>query len=224
MSIFPYDINYVQEKLTPPLLRTPIRLDWLKVLERPIQLKYDDIFGLSSFTRGFNKAKWSVVTAYVVGDRVRYGIAIWECLVANTGISPDSDLAKWLLIEPDFVGADERVKYNSGKMLFEYVLNRYLNTTATTIPTIYILTNTIDTNGFYMGSDGDGTYGELGTNTNQNDFLGTAYTLGQKAFTIYVPLALFTSLGNSAANREQVVRNVADKYALSGIQYLVTTY
>lgn len=228
MSLLPYDINYVEEKLVPPVLRTLIRLDWLKVLTYPIQKKYNDIFSIESFKRSFSSAKWNVLTAYVPGNRVRYGIAIWECLISNTGIDPTSDLVTWLLIEKDFVGTDERIKFSSQHMVFQYVLNRYLNTTAYTLPKIYTLKNSIDTNGFYLGADGDGTYGELGYNvgsiTNQNDFLGTSYSLNQYAFTIYVPVALFLTLGNNAANREQTVRNVADKYVLAGITYNILTY
>lgn len=229
MSIYAYDTNYVQEKLTPPLLRTPIRLDWLKTLTRPIQLKYTDIFDTSnSFKAGFSAAKWNVLTAYAVGNRVRFGISIYECLIANTGIDPSYDNVTWLLIEKDFVGLDQRIKFSSQHMVFQYVLNKYLNTTPATLPTIYTLKNVVDTNGFYLGSDGDGSYGELGHNTgsvtNQDDFLGTSYSLIQYAFTIYVPAALFTTLGSNAANREQTVRNVADQFVLAGITYNIVTY
>lgn len=222
------DINYVEEKLIPPLLRTPIRLDWLKTLTAPIQKKYNDIYSIESFVRSFSVSKWSVLTAYTVGVRVRYGVAVWECLIANTGVDPTSDTVTWFQIAQDFVGVDERIKFSSQHMVFQYVLNRYLNTTAYTVPKIYTLTNTIDTNGFYLGTDGDGSFGELGDNTgsvtNQNDFLGTSYSLNQYAFTVYVPAALFLTLGNSTANREQTVRNVVDKYRLAGITYSVTTY
>lgn len=224
MSIYGFDTDYISEKLTPSILRTPMRLAWLRVLTSDIQSKYEDIFGAQGYYNGFAIANWSSVAAYVVGNRVKYGISIYECLVDNTGLSPDINTTEWLLIEKDFVGADERVKYNGQKMVLEYILNRYLNTTATTIPTIYILTNTVDVNGFYMGIDGQSELGELGENTNQNDFLGTSYTLNQYCFTIYVPTALYATLGTTAPNRENRVRNVADKYVLAGINYNVTTY
>lgn len=224
MSIYGFDTDYISEKLTPPQLRTTKRLAWLRVLTSDLQAKFNDIFGVQSYYNGFSLANWSSVTAYTAGNRVKYGVSIYECLVANTGLTPEVNTTEWLLIELDFVGANERVKYNSQKMVLEYVLNRYLNTTATTMPTIYILTNTVDVNGFYMGIDGQSELGELGVNTNQDDFLGTSYTLNGYDFTIYVPLALYTSLGTTAANRENRVRNVADKYVIAGINYNVTTY
>ena len=224
MSIYGFDTDYISEKLIPPQLRTTKRLAWLRVLSSNLQDKFNDIFGVQSYYKGFSLANWSSVTNYNIGNRVKYGISIYEALTDNTGLSPDVNTDDWLLIEKDFVGANERVKYNSQKMVLEYVLNRYLNTTATTMPTIYILTNTVDVNGFYIGIDGQSELGELGVNTNQDDFLGTSYTLNGYAFTIYVPLALYTSLGTTAANRENRVRNVADKYVIAGINYNVTTY
>lgn len=232
-SIYDFDTDYTSEQLTPPLLRLPKRLAWLKTLLASLKKKNGYVFGSTmSFKAGFSVSTWSVLTAYVVGDRVRFGISVYEALLASTGVVPGSDSVTWLLIEKDFVGSDERLKYNSGKMLFEYVLNRYLNYSATSVPLIYITTNTIDTNGFYMGVDGDGQFGEMGVDTNQNDFLGTSYTLNQYAFTIYVPIALantFTTETPNVApaistNRENIVRGVADKYRLAGILYNVVTY
>lgn len=232
MSFYNLDTASASEQLIPPQLRNPKRLAWLQTLLAPLQQKHYDTFSPNSFYQGFADPIWDVATAYTVGYRVRFGISIYECLVADTGTVPPSDSDIWLLICKDFVGASERVKYNSGKMLFEYILNRYLNTTTTVPPLIYIVNNTVDTNGFYMGVDGDGFQGELGTDTNQDDFLGTAYTLGQTCFTIFVPIGLantFTSetadvVPNLTDNRENIVRNIADKFTLAGMLYDVKSY
>jgi hypothetical protein len=202
-----------------------MRLAWLRVLNASIRTKYNDIFSTpASYLNGFSLAKWLAITNYVKGNKVRDGVAIYEALVNNTGFIPEVNPDKWLLISDDFVGADERVKYNGGKMLLEFILNRYLNTTATTIPTIYILNNIVDVNGFYMGTDGKGEFGEMGNASSQDDFFGVSYSLNQFAFTIYVPAALFTTLGTNAANRENRVRNVADKYVIAGMVYSISTY
>jgi hypothetical protein len=224
MSIYSYDTGYVAEQLLPPQLRTTMRLAWLRTLLASVKSKYNDIFGVQSYTQGFSLANWSSVTNYAIGNRVKYGVSIYEALTANVGLDPEVNTTDWLLVEKDFVGAFERVKYNGQKMVLQYILNRYLNTTYATIPTIYITTNTIDTNGFYIGVDGASELGELGDNSNQNDFLGTSYTLNQYSFTVYVPVLLFATLGTNAANRENRVRNVVDKYKLAGTNYNVTTY
>lgn len=230
-NIYDFDTDYVTEKFIPPLLRLPKRLAWLQVLNSSLKKKQNYIFAnTNSYRSGFTVIRWSNVTAYTKGNIVRFGISVYEALVNNTGVVPSSDDTTWLLIEKDFVGADERVKYNAGKMLFEYILNRYLNTTATTVPLIYIMNNSINTNGFYMGVTGD-KKGFMGTNVNQKHYLGTSYSLTQYAYTIYVPLAIANSLTsetpdvvpNITANRENIVRGVADKYNLAGLLYNVVT-
>lgn len=232
MNLYSFDADYIAEKLLPPLLRTPKRLDWLKTLLIGLQLKWNDVFDTEGFKKGFIINKWSSVTAYTAGNNVRFGIAVYKAAVNNTGIVPTSDPDTWILIETDFVGSDARVPFNGQKMVFEYLLNKYLNVSPTTVPKIYITNNTVDVNGFYMGVDGDGGFGEMGINSNQDDFLGTSYTLGQTAFTIFVPIALANTFTSEApnvapaisANRENIVRGVADKYSISGILYNVITY
>ena len=233
MGIFSFNTDYISEKLVPPLLRSTMRLAWIRTLLASIKSKYNDIFGVSSYVYGYSIAKWNVGTNYAIRDRAKDGIAIYEALVANVGIVPHSDSVTWLLVCLDFVGAEERRKLNGQKMVLEYALNRYLNTTATTIPTIYILNNVIDVNGFWMGNgNGQGEYGEMGNSSNQDDFMGISYILNQNAFTIYVPIALANSFTTETANvvpaistnRENMVRNIADRYVIGGITYNILTY
>lgn len=216
-----FNTTYLTEKLTPPALRQVRILAFLRVLTSPLTSKWNDFL---EYINGSNYSDWSNVTAYVLGDRVRYGYSIYECIQASTGKIPQTETDYWLLINKDFVGIDAKTKFNAQKMVFEYVLNLYLNTTPTTIPLIYTTRNVVDSNGFYMGIDGDSSFGELGTESNQDDYLGTSYTLGQYAMTIYVPLALYTGLASTAADREARVRNIADRYVVAGINYDVQTF
>ena len=220
MANYSFDTDYISEKLVPPVLRSAMRLAWVRVLLASIKAKYDSIFGITSYTKGYAVAVWNAGTNYAIGIRAKYGISVYEALTANVGLTPPENPSDWLLYLPNFVGTDERVKYNGQKMVLEYVLNRYLNTTATTIPTIYITNNVVDVNGFYMGfGNGQGDLGEMGNASTQDDFLGISYTLNQYAFTIYVPAALYATLGTTAVNRENRVRNVADKYVIAGMSY-----
>ncbi len=219
--MYSFSTSYISEKLVPPVLRQVKILAFLRVLLVSVQTKWDDF---KKYISGSSEIKWSNVTAYSVGDRVKYGYSIYEALQSSTGEIPFENTDYWLLVNKDFVGCDARVKFNSDKIVFDYVLNLYLNITPTTIPTIYTTRNQVDANGFYMGVDGDGLFGELGTDENQNDFMGTAYSLGQYAMTIYVPLALYTSLASNAADREARVRNIADRYVMAGVLYEIQTY
>jgi hypothetical protein len=233
MSIFAFDYKTTTDQLTPPLLRKPIRLSWLYSLAYPIQKRFnDDLGATNSYKKGFIPiAKWSAALPYTTGTKIRYGIKVYEALKNSTGVVPYNNPTTWQLISNDFVGADSRAKFNNGKMLFEYVLNLYLNTTAYTVPAIYIQKHLLEADGFYLGVDGD-TVGMLGTNVNQSQFLGTAYILDQRSFTVWVPITLANSLYSGtpdvapaiSSQRENIVRGVVDKYNTVGSLYYVKTY
>lgn len=219
--MYVFNTTYLIEKLTPPVLRKVRVLAYLRVLLASLQIKWNDIL---EYFGGSNYSTWAASDPYLKGDRIKYGYAIYEALIANTNITPYGNESTWLIINKDFVGIDAKVRFNGQKMIFEYVLNLYLNTTATTIPLIYTTRNNVDTNGFYLGVDGDSSFGELGLDSNQNDYLGTSYIIGQYAMSIYVPLSIYNSLASSPADRESRVRNIADRYIVAGINYNVLTY
>lgn len=218
--MYSFNTTYFTEKLTPPALRVVRILAFLRVITVPLQRKWDDFL---EYINGSSYAVYSDVTSYIIGDRVKYGISIYECILGTTGNYPLNTLY-WLLINKDFVGCDARIKFNSQKIIFEYVLNLYLNDTPTKLPLIYTTRNTIDVNGFYLGVDGISELGELGADSTQDDYLGTSYTLNQYSFTIYVPILLYTSLAATSADRLERVKNIADKYKLAGTTYDVITY
>lgn len=219
--MYAFNTTYLSEKLIPPALRQIRILAYLRVLLASVQSKWNDTL---EYFLGSSYSTWAASDPYVKGDRIKYGYAIYEALIANINVIPYGNESTWLLINKDFVGIDAKVHFNGQKMIFEYVLNLYLNTTATTIPLIYTTRNPVDTNGFYLGVDGDSSFGELGLDSNQNDYLGTSYTIGQYAMTIYVPLALYNSLASSSSDRESRVRNIADRYVVAGINYSISTY
>lgn len=219
--MYAFDIDYLTEKLTPPQLRQIRIIAFLKVICRPLQLIWKNT---EKYFNGSGYAVWSNATTYFRGDKVRYGYEIYDALQGSTNEVPFNNPDYWLMINKDFVGLDARVRFNGGKMLFEYILNLYLNTTYSTIPTIYTTRNSVDVNGFFMGTDGNSELGELGKENNQDDFLGTTATINQYAMTIYVPAALYASLATTTADREARVRNIADRYVYAGIQYNVVQY
>lgn len=219
--MYAFDIDYLTEKLTPPQLRQIRIIAFLKVICRPLQLIWKNT---EKYFNGSGYAIWSNATTYNRGNKVRYGYEIYEALQTNTAKVPFDNTDYWLMINKDFVGLDARVRFNGGKMLLEYILNLYLNTSYSAIPTIYITRNTIDVNGFFMGTDGNSELGELATITNQDDYLGTSTSINQYAMTIYVPSVLYTSLATTAADREARVRNIADRYVYAGINYNVVAY
>ena len=61
---------------------------------------------------------------------------------------------------------------------------------------------------------------------NQINYLGNAYTYTSFSYDyeIYVPIAVYNTLGTDATNKENAIRNFADLYNLAGMTYSVVTY
>jgi len=230
MAIYDYDNEIVAEQLTPPTLRESKFLAWLYVITKPIQNFWSLIF--EDYKIGNSYTDFDILVTYNFGDRVRWtDKAIYEATYTNSlgvaesfnGVYPNNTLF-WTKVNDNFIGVDERAKYNSQLIVLEYALNKwFLNLTATN--QIFLNTNTLTTNLFLMGQTG--TYSS--TMVNSSPF--SAYFMPNNAtypaqynFTINVPSALFATLGNNLTNRENTIRSFADKYVLAGITYNVTTY
>lgn len=224
MSIYQIDTSYVSEQLTPPKLRGVKILAWLKVLLKPISILFDINF--LEYKIGSTESDYNNATTYSFGSRVRYiDKSIYELIVSSSvGVNPSST-TNWIKINDIFIGCDERIKYNSQKLLFEYALNKFF-----LVPIvgnqIYIQNQTTFVTPFVMGNLGSLSSSMPINSVNQINFLGNSYTYTSSAYdyAIYVPTAIFTGLGTSVINRENAIRNFADNYNLAGLKYEVITY
>ncbi len=123
------------------------------------------------------------------------------------------------IVTNEFIGASERIKYSSQKLLFEYALNKSLFTTGIYIENNFIASDVV----FLMGNSGEVSSLMPNSSVNQIHYLGNTpnYVTDTNDFTIYVPTIWYASLGTY---NEQLIRNIADKYVLAGITYNVTAY
>jgi hypothetical protein len=233
MSI--YDINYIDRdnELTPPKYRLSKFLSWLNCLNYPLQWLRDNWFG--EYKQGSTANKFIDNNFYTTNDKViwidssvyifilPYPEFVTIGLNAPTG-DPDSAIT-WQKIQDVFIGVDERVRYSSQIIVLEFALNRFYQVPSID-PQIYIQNNTVANNVFVMGNSGatssnmvnDSVFAET-TMFNSPTF--PAY-LGN--FTVYVPSALFATLGTTTQNRENNIRQFVDKYRLAGIKYNVLTF
>lgn len=163
---------------------------------------------------------------YSVGATVVYNFKMYESIQAsNTGNAPDGSPLYWMEMLGYFRGANERALYQASKIVFEYALNRYFQTSFAQPPAIsdiYIgdVVPTYPT--FLVGltedeSDSIGTTGSSGYITLTESFV----TASSYRFIINVPSGLYSSLGSEA---EIIIRNFADKYAIVGTTYTIVTY
>jgi hypothetical protein len=221
-----FDIYIIQfsllwEKLYPPHLRKTLHLAWGVVVVSPLQSLRDLIF--NDYANGSTVSRYDNATAYVVDDIVYYtDRGLYKCIGATTGNIP-TDTTYWNKILDNYIGARERIKYNSRKIIFEYALNRWFDVPSAN-PQIYITNNNIYGTAFLLGETGEYSSTMANLSTNQNYFLGNSYNYNSFAFTIYVPLAVFNALDNNNTNRENIIRSFADKFVLSGMSYNVLTY
>lgn len=223
MSIYTLSVNYVAEKLLPPSLRKAIHLAWLRVILKPLQTFWDYVF--DDFATGSTYSAYDVSLSYVRTNRVIHtNKSVYECILnASAGINPDNT-TYWVKINDNFIGVDERILYNSQKIVFEYSLNKWFGAPSSS-PQIYIVNNTVAGSSFLLGET------SLFSSVLANDsifsttYLSDVYTpTAVYDYTIFVPVAVFNAQGTTTANRETAIRNFADKYNLIGMKYSVVTY
>jgi hypothetical protein len=217
MAIYDYDNEIVAEQLTPPTLRESKFLAWLYVITKPIQNFWSLIF--QDYKIGSNYTDFGFFTQYYVGDRVLFADkAIYEC-IKNSLNNSCLDNVFWTKVNDIFIGTDERVKYSAQKLLFEYALNKFFITSG-----IYITNNFIDVGDVFV-MDTDSTESSVMPLDSfyQEDYmdLTATYASGIYDYTIFVPIADYTTLGASA---DAIIRTFADKYNLAGMQYDIQTY
>jgi hypothetical protein len=217
MAIYDYDNQIVGEQLTPPVLRTAKQLSWINTLTAAVQNLWSLIF--EDYRVGSVYPDYGFFTQYYVGDRVLFADkSIYECISNSLNISC-LDTTKWVKVNDIFIGSDERVKYSAQKLLFEYALNKFFISSG-----IYITNNFIDVGDVFV-MDTNSTESSVMPLDSfyQEDYmdLTATYASGIYDYTIFVPIADYTTLGSSA---NAIIRTFADKYNLAGMQYDIQTY
>lgn len=227
MSI--YDVNYqdTSSDLLPPSKRLPKWLAWMYSLVKPIQYLRDLFFDI--YIGGANYNIFDPAQYYSAGDRaIWYDNTVVECYnpfpKLGSVSAPDITPENWRVIQQNFIGVDERVKYNAQIIVFEWALNRWFhNETAT--DQIYIQTNTTYSDWMLMGNDSAFSSTMSKQSLFSMFYMGNVYSpAAQYDYTIFVPAALYATLGATAGDREAAVRNFANKYNVAGMSYNVDTY
>jgi hypothetical protein len=221
VSIYNYDTDIISEQLTPPLLREPKQLSWISIICKPIQWLWSLVF--EDYADGSNYILYNPATNYNSGNRVVFtDNKVYQNILASVGIEP-TNTTNWLLINDNFIGARERIKYNSQIIQFEFHINKWFRTGIGA--QIYFITNQISTSVFVMAPTGTYSSKMASSGIFATSFMATVPVFAvQYNFTVMVPIALFNSLASTNPNREKIIRQYVDKYRLAGTTYDVTTY
>lgn len=126
----------------------------------------------------------------------------------------------------DNFGLNERLKYNSQTILLEFILNKEFGVVAA--PFIYIQNFVGGLDTVYLTDEITGdvpTY--VGDSPNQVDTVFIAnedeYSPAND-FTVFVPIALYTTLGTTNPERDARVQKEVNKYKLIGVTNNIQSY
>ncbi len=214
-----YDIDYTQQ--TPEIL-SPDKRDrntrtLVASLLSAVQWCRDLMF--TSYKKG------SVAPHYASGIYNRYAQVIFEKAVyyslidGNTALPTDT--TKWLKIQENFIGVDERIKFNGQNLVLEYALNKRFGGTfrppgSSSPSDIYLTYVPAVISGFLVGVD------EFYCST-VGQTLSSA-TIGGKVlyqpinFTIMFLNALYIQTNDSEIN------NFVNLYIPTSLNFSITTY
>lgn len=215
-DIFDIDFNQQSIDLLSPDKRGPITVALQQALLWATQWCRDLILG--SYKTG------AIAPAYAGGtynkyDMVVYNKAVYYSLISNNTSVP-TDTTSWLLVQANFIGVDERVRYNGQKVVLEYALNHRFGGTfrppgSSSLSDIYI--NNVDpvAVGFRVGITKGSTVGL----TKSSDDIGNPYPFVQLTnFNINFLNSLYI------LTSEKAVRDFVDPVIPASLVYTITPY
>lgn len=151
----------------------------------------------------------------------------------------------WVKVTGNFIGAHERASYSAQKLIFEYALNRWFDTTfrqpVAGVSDIYIGINSNTNRQFFFGQYASNSFFGPATNFTQgsvplSNFFspGNSFLL-QYDFSIHVSIAVYNALinpsveatvaaGHNSTLRDGVVRAFANLLNPAGSFYNIITY
>jgi hypothetical protein len=221
-----YNIDYNQkvvETLVPDK-RAPKNIAFLQQYAKEVSDNHNWIF--TNYKQTQYLSDWTSGT-YAKNTVVRYSKAVYVSVI-NGNTSEPSYSNDWLLISPNFLGTDFRLAIRGEKIIFQYALNIWFDTTFRqpsegTPSDIYLTTNEINEKPFIVGISEFESSSVF--TTSSSEFITNTYTFDEEYnLTINIPTSFFVSLGTTDEIRESIIRNFADKYVSAGITYNIATY
>lgn len=216
-DLFDIDYNQQANDLLPPDKRVPDKLSLLRSLLKSLQWGRDLILG--TYKKGWSGGTYSP-GAYNKYDQVKYGKSVYESLISSNTDNP-TVTTSWMKICDNFIGVDERVKYNGQKIVLEYALNKEFDGVfrqpGAGTSDIYLSNLSPVLSGFRIGQTETGA-SSIGQTTSSASIGGSYPFVQIYNFTINIPTALH-SLTN-----DQAIRAFTLKYIPSGINFSITIY
>lgn len=218
MAIYDLDTIELAYRNVPPDKRHPKIMAFVISLLSGVQVNID---AYQLYREGDDYLPWDSGAAYSIGDIVTYqGVQYISLQNANTNNRPAASPTFWLVTNPNAIGADERIRYQPNKLIFEYALNKHFGSTFRQPPAtsdIYITNSAYFNPSFIVGgieSNSSAVY----ANRSQGVVINDYFVQLPYSFEINIPAAIYTDLGGT----DSTVRNFADRYVVAGKQYIIT--
>ena len=236
MPLINIDFNQQSNNLNVPILRQTKMTAWVNFFVKQLGWLFSRF---NDYTNGSNYPKFNLLTTYSINNIVRYGNNNYAFIYPNPTLGPfPTNTIYWYKLAGDFIGADEHLKMNGQKLMFEYALNRWFGIAAwstvqwTGTPgytQIYIKRNLSSNSNYWLSNGGAGSLTSFMANSNnaQFFFLGNSYsTYNPYRFTIYVPNAILTAitLPPGITDAKTVIADFATKYTRIGKKFNVIGY
>lgn len=223
MAIYDIDFAKFTANMLPPDKRFSKMIAWVKIITYPLQYLVNLWF--DSYRVGSVAPYYSALATYNKYDQVIYNKIVYESLIDSNTTIPTT-VANWKVVQQNFIGLFERIKYNGQKLVLEYALNKWFGTTFRQPPSvsdIYISNNTIGIPVFRSGNIE--LISSSVSNSSSSEYVVNAYSITvQFNFDINVPVTVYNALDPAMVNNESIFRAFADKYIPSGLTYNIVTY
>ena len=227
------DWNLYVQNLLPVSKRLSRFISFGKVLVSQIKWLHTNLF--TYFYDGTSFAYWDSSVSYTKGTYIK-GLdkSVYYCIATAPAGKTVYDINFWIPINKEFIGAKERIKFTSQKVVFEYALNKWFDYSFVNPPlqsslnsvannTIYITTNSVNVNIFVVGQNLTNS-STVGIGVDSKFYVGLPPSdYNQNDFTINYDGGLVPSYLTNTSFENQI-RSFADKIVLAGIKYNIQAY
>lgn len=239
MPTYDYNISQATQELLPPSKRKTNNLAYLGAPGYILQ-RFHTLF-FNTYAGGNMALDWVSGGTYKYEDQVRYtdnyryNNRIYELVnkdgVAGLTTPPSQDTTNWILVQNNFIGVSERVRYTAPKVVIEYALNKWFKTVfrqPALVSDIFITKEVVDNYTFIIGDTEEESSEIDYSDTLQRSYINETYITNKKLFAINIPLAVYDQLTTQPSGysdtKDRIVRSFADNYVLGGINYEVIPY
>lgn len=217
-DIFDIDFNQQVPEILPVDKRHDKTLSLVRALMFSLQWCRDLLF--TSYKVGATASAYAAGT-YNHNDQVIFEKSVYYSLIDGNTTDP-TNTDNWLKIQDNFIGVDERVRFNGQVVVLEYALNKrfggiFRQPGSSSPSDIYILYVASVPSGFHVGLD-EASSSWVGLDTS-SDSIGGPYPFSQ-------PINFQINFLNSLyiLTNEPAIRDFVDLYIPISLNYSIVPY